>query len=349
MRIKRITLFLLFALMTDMLFGIGKIWYANGYLYANIPNKGVWIINNTDPANPVKEGFIKIPGNIDISVKGDILFADNHEDLIAINIANKEVIYEVKRIRNVFDTRGKHEDETKRISYIPERVIYGMHRASKGGSMSCFTILGNYMYVISGNRIKTFDVSSPENIRDTGKSVHVGSDIETLFNDKNTLYIGAKTGMYIYGIGRGGTLDRKSKYEHTRNCDPVVVSGNYAFVTIRSGSDCGGSVNQLDIIDISNKRNPRKIRDYKMTNPHGLAVHGSILFLCDGNAGLKIFNIKDINSISEQKRFNIGKTYDVIALEDKKILIAVSGNNLIQYKYSTYDFNISKLSTIKIQ
>ncbi len=50
MRIKRITLFLLFALMTDMLFGIGKIWYANGYLYANIPNKGVWIINNTDPA-----------------------------------------------------------------------------------------------------------------------------------------------------------------------------------------------------------------------------------------------------------------------------------------------------------
>lgn len=354
MIIRYITLSLLFVLVTNILSGkekesVGKIWYADGYLYANIVNKGVWIIDNSNPENPIKKGFIKIPGNIDISVKGDILFADNHEDLIAVNIADKRRVYEVKRIRNVFESRGIHSDDEKQIFYQPEHVVMGLHKSSKGGSMSCFTISENYMYVISGSNIKTFDIFSPENIKDTKRSAFVGSDIETLFNDGNTLYIGAQSGMYIYDIEQqSGLLNKMSKYNHMRTCDPVVVSGDYAFVTMRNGRDCGGTVNQLDVIDISNKSNPRKIGGYGMTNPHGLAVDGSLLFICDGNAGLKIFDIRNINAVTERKTFNIGKTYDIIALEDLDVLIVVSGNNLIQYRYSN-DFEISKLSTFTIK
>ena len=35
------------------------------------------------------------------------------------------------------------------------------------------------------------------------------------------------------------------------SCDPVVVQGDYAFVTLRGGTECQGFSNQLDIIDIS--------------------------------------------------------------------------------------------------
>ena len=77
----------------------GKIYYRKPYLYMNERYKGVHVINLSNPANPVNEGFILAPGCIDMAVKGNILYLDNAVDLVSFDLDTKQV---TKRIKNVF-------------------------------------------------------------------------------------------------------------------------------------------------------------------------------------------------------------------------------------------------------
>ena len=77
---------------------IGKIYYLAPYIYVNERYKGVHVINNTNPAQPIKEGFILAPGCIDMAIKDNILYLDNAVDLVSFDLESKQV---TKRIRNV--------------------------------------------------------------------------------------------------------------------------------------------------------------------------------------------------------------------------------------------------------
>jgi len=77
----------------------GKIYYRHPYIFINERYRGIHVINNSDPYNPVKEGFILAPGCIDMAVKGHILYLDNAVDLVSFDLNTKEV---TSRIRNVF-------------------------------------------------------------------------------------------------------------------------------------------------------------------------------------------------------------------------------------------------------
>ncbi len=80
----------------------GKIYYKDNFIFINERGQGIHIIDNTDPSAPVNLGFINIPGNWDMAIKGNTLYADNALDLIAIDIANPTQINVVKRIENNF-------------------------------------------------------------------------------------------------------------------------------------------------------------------------------------------------------------------------------------------------------
>ena len=77
----------------------GKIYYRSPYIFVNERYKGVHVINNSNPAHPVNEGFILAPGCIDMAVKDHILYLDNAVDLVSFDLNTKQV---TKRIRDVF-------------------------------------------------------------------------------------------------------------------------------------------------------------------------------------------------------------------------------------------------------
>jgi len=79
----------------------GKIYVKDGYLYVVEPNAGIHVINNFDQKNPKAERFINIPGNIDMAIKGHIIYADNGLDLVAIDISDPKSIKILKRIEGV--------------------------------------------------------------------------------------------------------------------------------------------------------------------------------------------------------------------------------------------------------
>ena len=132
-----------------------------------------------------------------------------------------------------------------------------------------------------------------------------------------------------------------------RSCDPVVVDDTLAYITLRSGTNCGGVINSLDVVNIKNISLPTLVRSYPMTNPFGLGKDGDLLFICDGNAGLKVYDAADPKTISSNLIYtypNI-KAFDVIPIGD--VLVLIGDDGLYQYDYSNVQ-NISLMSTIAV-
>lgn len=80
----------------------GKIYVKDNYLFINEIKKGIHVVDNTNPAAPKIISFIQVPGNVDIAVKDNILFADSYTDFVALDISNPKDVKEVSRTNNVF-------------------------------------------------------------------------------------------------------------------------------------------------------------------------------------------------------------------------------------------------------
>lgn len=96
----------------------GKIYIKDQWIFIGDINLGVHVIDNSDPENPQKIGFINIYGNHDISIKGNILYADNFEDLVAVDISNMEQPVVTKRITGVYSLDANS---------FPPNVPYGTY------------------------------------------------------------------------------------------------------------------------------------------------------------------------------------------------------------------------------
>jgi len=216
-----------------------------------------------------------------------------------------------------------------------------------GGSMARFTIMKEHLYSIDNNNMMVFDISDLDNPV-PGATLNIGWGIETIFPYDGNLFIGTQTGMMIYDNSNPDFPTHLSTFEHIRSCDPVVVENDIAYVTLRSGNACRtGFTNQLDVIDVSNLSHPKLLKSYPMTNPHGLGIDSGILFICEGDAGLKVFDASDINEITSHLLAYFGDihAFDVIPYNNN--LIMVGENGLYQFDYTDPE-NIEFLSMISI-
>jgi hypothetical protein len=83
-----------------------------------------------------------------------------------------------------------------------------------------------------------------------------------------------------------------------------------------------------------------------MQGPLGLGVDNKTLFICDGSAGLKVFDVKNPLSISLLNWASEINTYDIIPLGNIAIMIGSDG--LFQYDYSNPS-SLKLLSKIPIK
>lgn len=222
----------------------------------------------------------------------------------------------------------------------------------KSGSMARFRVVGDQLYALSGNALHVYGIADPAAIA-FQNSVDVGPGIETLFARGGFLYIGSQTGMFVYDIADRTLPVRAAQISHFRSCDPVVVEGRLAFVTLRSGgSRCWGGNNELQIFDVADPYSPIKLKTYPMANPHGVGVDGDRLFLCDGYAGLKVYRLGTDQSLILTERVDGLETYDVIPdagasrAKARKLLVLIAKEGLYQYDYGQSP--MKQLSRIEI-
>ena len=58
----------------------GKIYIKGNFIYLNEVDKGIHIIDNSNPSSPTQVAFLNIPGNLDVAVRGKTLYADMYGD-----------------------------------------------------------------------------------------------------------------------------------------------------------------------------------------------------------------------------------------------------------------------------
>jgi hypothetical protein len=355
----------------------GKIYKYGNYIFLNEVNKGVHIIDNSNPSSPQVKSFISIPGNLDIAVKGTTLYADLYTDMLAIDISNPLNAKLVKLVESVFPERvysnnieadsGKiivdwiKREATERVDGrdIPFRgcancvwlqfgggpaASGGAPATGAGGSMARFAIAGNYLYAVNLTSLNAIDISNPADPVYAGL-IGIGWNIETIYPFQQKLFIGSSAGMFIYDISNPVSPQRVGGFSHAVACDPVVTDGVHAFVTLRTGNFCQGTDNQLDVINVQNLPSTQLIKTYPMTNPFGLAKDGNVLFICDGRDGLKVFDASNVNNLNLISRVQGVEAYDVIAGNNKLILVAKDG--LYQYDY-TDAYHPVQLSSIPV-
>lgn len=214
------------------------------------------------------------------------------------------------------------------------------------GSTARFAIYENALYTLQSWELDVFDISDRVPVYQRSESTRWNS--ETLFPAQGHLFIGTTNGMLIYNLDNPLAPVFRSSYDHIVACDPVVVSGDRAYVTLASLRDCGQGDNLLEVIDISNLNFPRLINQYDMTGPRGLGLDGNTLFICDGDDGLKVYDRSDDFDIDNNQlaHFPAINTYDVIPYQN--VLLMTSGEGIYQYDYSNVN-QITQLSLIPVQ
>jgi len=340
----------------------GKIYIYNDYLFINEPGEGIHIYNNTNPGAPINIAFVQIPGNVDLAIHNNILYADSFIDLLAFDISNISNIRQVKRVTDVFNqlyTTGVqkylyiYKDTLVKKETYKEKKYYDISISSnsysssgQGGSMARFTLMNDYLYTVGMNNLSLFDVKTASNPSFI-KSIGLGWGVETIFPYENKLFIGTNTGMHIFNATDAANPVKLSTYSHVFACDPVAVQGKYAFITLRTGNMCRQAMNQLEVVDIEDPSKPKQVAVFPMQNPHGLSVSGNNLFLCEGAFGIKSFNIDNKSEIGKNMLQHLStiKSFDVIA--GPKSLIVTGQEGVFQFDYRNAA-NLRQLSLIKV-
>jgi hypothetical protein len=364
----------------------GKIYFNSGYLFVNKPNEGIHVIDNREPKNPINISFINVPGSFDFAISNNILYTDSYIDLVAIDITDISKPIEVGRLDNIFNNYNSYGfyndtqlglvtswEERSEVSVTEsdcssQRQDWGVYynngialedtqffsaasavspsNPGIGGSMARFTISQDHLFLLESSNLIAVNIDN-SNAMLASEPVYIDWGIETIFSRNDNVFIGAQNGMHIMDVSSPMSPVIISNYEHITSCDPVIVDGDYAFVTLRSGSECQGFTNQLEVIDISDLSNPQLLFIHEMSNPHGLGKDGDLLFICDGEAGLKIFDVSDLSVIEDNilAHYENIHAYDVIPFNNIAMMIGDDG--LYQFDYSDLN-NFLFLSKIAI-
>ena len=345
------------------------VYRSGNLLFLLQENEGIGIMDITKPAAPVDKAFIKLLSNSHVVVKSNILIADNGVDLVSIDISDLNQIRLVNRIQNVFTEKWLSEQdnsvfvgyEEKKIStfksYNPSDTIPPANRTTennaalaigKGGSETRFALNENYLYIARGNALTPVDLTQASNPVVKEPVGYTGYPaFETVYAYQGFLYVGTADGVLILN----NTISPTTPYfvsfasRNVRGCDPVVVQNNFMFSTVRTGTVCNQfGQSALFIHDVTDKTAPRPEFNKILEQPKGLGIDGNLLFICQGDKGMAVYNWDE----SSKKLSYLYQKIDLYAFDvitGNNTLIVAADNGLYLYDYTDPN-NIKRLSKV---
>lgn len=212
--------------------------------------------------------------------------------------------------------------------------------------MARFTLADDRLYILNRQQLTTYTIQNSQNPVKVGQTT-LYTEAETIFPFGNYLLMGSSNGLYIYDrLSNPDQPGYISQYTHWFSCDPIVAQGTIAYATLRSGTTCRNGLNALDVVDISDWTNPKLLKSYSMRNPHGLGIDGNLLFVCEGEFGLKVFDATDPLDLQQIQYFDNVDSYDVIPQHN--LLIVTGKEGIYQYRYGSGN-TLKLLSKLAVQ
>jgi hypothetical protein len=286
---------------------VGKIYYKDGFMYVNDPGEGIHIIDNRNPSLPVVKNFLAIPGNFDLAIKGNTLYADSFVDLVALDISNPLSVHEVKRLAGVFKSYT-----TMGITADPNCCVITSWKEMNTVSVNksdCSYALQPWggMYYNGGvalSSTSSMDLSSKTAIAPgNGSGPGVGGSLArfTLNNDHHYFLDGGD----LVGVN---VLSDQNPIESNRtliswDMETIFPHGEKLFIGSRTG---------MYIMDISSPESPSLVSQYqhvKSCDPVVVDDHYAYVTLRSGNTCQAGPNVLEVINIENPASPTLVKSY----------------------------------------
>ncbi len=196
---------------------------------------------------------------------------------------------------------------------------------SQSGSLSRMAITDQYLYTVYGSKLSLFDISEPATPLPYTE-VSMDARVETLFPYRNYLLIGAENGVFIFDNSDPASPVQVGEFTHARTHDPVVAQDDIAYVSLRRDTSMpNGIPDQMNVVDIADPSAPTLIESQAMDAPRGLAVSGNRLYVCDGESGLKTYDLTDPRHPSLKATEDGLDCVDLIVNDNTLVVVAKDG------------------------
>jgi len=278
---------------------------------------GVHMYDIADPAKPVRVMTIPLAGNRGSAVKDDILYANDYGSLFAIRIGvdnTYEVVKTVHGEREFVDQGVMDEPVSGFFCYCSvnqQSAVAPQSAGSGGSSFATFAVIGDYLYYLDHRTLVTADISTADDPRTISRA-SIGWDIETLYPTEDYLFVGGTRGMYIFDRSDPTRPVEIGRIEHFQACDPVVVSDDIAYVTLRSGNGCGAADDVMLCVDVKDPSKPVVLEEKQIKTPYGLAVNSPLLYVSNGHSGYELYDVSSPGDPSHVESWAQRPTKDFI-------------------------------------
>ncbi|NVO19590.1 MAG: hypothetical protein HXX13_07810 [Bacteroidetes bacterium] len=308
----------------------GKIYIKGQYLFINEKYKGIHIYDNSNPASPVNMAFIDIPGNVDMAVKGDYLYADNYVDLLVMNISNIQNPVQVARMQNLFPyTIPEIEDYSYPISNIDQekgvitgwevkKITENVEHGSLGGPIYMFDKMSNGFYTAES-------AASSSNTL-----IGVGGSLARFIIIDNYFYGLNQTDMQVVDIHEPDDPQVGNKITMQRMVETVFIDSCYLFV---------GSQTGMLIYNVSDPSNPALITNYDhFQSCDPVVVQDNIAYITmrAGNRcgnfqnAMDVVDLHNISSPQLLKSYTLNEPYG-LGIDNKKLFVCDGSSGLKVY------------------
>ncbi len=263
---------------------------------------GLIVYSVADASAPEYLQAIPLREHTGVAVVGEVVYANSGGSILALSLVS-DSSYRVLSV--IGPPTYYHEGSSPVNEYHggglscggPSEAVSVSNDAGSGagGSYAVFAVAGTHLYHLRGGSLVTVDVSNPKDPREIG-DLYINWSVETIFSTGEHLYIGAPDGMFVVDIARPSQPELISSVGHFRSCDPVVVQGSYAYVTLRAGGTCGGTQSRLMVVDVSDPADPYTVFETFVDSPWGLCVRENSLFVAFGTAGFGLYDVAEPSS-----------------------------------------------------
>ena len=308
---------------------VGKIYYKDGIMYVNDPGKGIHIINNENPSSPVTLSFLTIPGNYDLAIKGNTLYADSYVDLIAFDLSDLSNIREVSRLEGIFknyNVMGFAIDESCCvITSFKEKKQVSIDTSPCG--LSPIQPWGGRMYEngVAFSSDKAAYVSTMAAIAPgSGSGPGVGGSLARFAIAGDHLYLLDGADLQTVDLANERNPTEKSRASLAWDIETIFPYKDHLFIGSRSG---------MHILNISTPGSPVKVSTYQhMMSCDPVVVDDDYAYvtLRSGNTCARGGNQLEVIDISNLKTPQLLKTYPMTNPHglgiDEKTLFICDGN-----------------------
>jgi hypothetical protein len=283
---------------------------------------------------------IPLKYNQGTAVKNDILYTNDRGSLLAIRIKDdsyeiiKTIAHDPVYYHDVVVTHPRSRGWGCSSWCTQEDAVFAPNSppASTGSSFATFAVIDDYLYYLNRGTLMTADISQADDPKDISQT-HIGWTVETLYPTDDYLFLGGTRGMYIFDRSDPTSPEKIGKLEHFRACDPVVVSGNVAYVTLRGGNRCGESRDVLLCVNIEDPASPVLIGEKALDTPYGLAVEDPLLYVSTGFNGFELLDVAAPTDPSRIEAWSDRPTRDFIWSND--LLYTLGFDRFVIFDVST--------------